>query len=424
VRLVLLIAGSALFACSNVLGIDELPKKPANAIDHVAAACGTCVDRACKLERDKCANDGECVAAYQCLSQCPPNAIACRGKCEADHPVAVKNGSFYRTLDACRRGKCPNECYGNAGLGALTGAGCECLDEQCPMLKCVQSGAGREGAVSGACDLTFGCQAQHDDIGSFLECRAVHPTSDPEWAEMYACRKRPCGKCTAGENWNCAHKFTWPSTCARSVPYLTTIQGATGAGLKDATVTICAANDCEKCTTGMSAGTTDAEGHIKLTLPIASTCNGFLGCLRVEKPGYVPTIGHFGRPITQYEDDWIFGAFTDLEIAGVYALGGFKEVPRDRGGIVSIAFDCSMIDAPGITIDPLGPDSKVLYASEGFKLDPALTASTHVGGFVMLNVVPGRYTLTGRKNGEVVATADVTISAYTVTTTSLFAAPR
>lgn len=423
-RFRLLLAGCAVLACSNVLGIETLEERPPNAIDHTEAACGTCVDRACPVERQQCANDGECLSAYRCLARCPANAIACRGKCETDHPVAVKNGSVYRNVDACRRAKCPNECYGAAGLGALTGPGCECLDEQCPMLKCVQSGAGRAGAVSGACDLAFGCQAQHDDIGSFLQCRANNLTSDPEWAEMYACRKRPCGKCTAGTNWRCANNFTWPSTCARSVPYLTTIQSPGGGGIKDATVTLCPQNQCDTCVGGIPAGTTDEQGQIKLTLPIPPTCTGYLGCLLIEKSGHVPTIGHFGRPITQYEDDWVFGLFSEEAITGAYLLGGFKEIPRDRGGVVSIAFDCSMIDAPGITIDPLGPDSRVLYASQAFKLDPELKATTHVGGFVILNVLPGRYTLIGRKDGAVVARADVTVRAYTVTTTSLFATPR
>ncbi len=164
--------------------------------------------------------------------------------------------------------------------------------------------------------------------------------------------------------------------------------------LPDVTVKACRALD-QSCADPLDTATTDASGHMLLTVPVGF--RGFDGYLDLSGGTVFPALHYYVTP--PVIEDALFPEQASPERAEAGILADVISVTLDpkKGQLIVVVYDCLGAPAPGVRVDVASADdgSTPFYlAANGFP-DSALvetSATTSIGG--ALNLPPHVTTLT------------------------------
>ena len=404
-RLAAVALGGAL-ACNTVLGIDSLPRGSegtGGGAGYASEACGSCIAAACNGERSACQFDAECSELAACLAQCLPSQPACRGACWNLHGTQL-NRATSLDFDKCQRTHCLEACIGPRGYAKTLSSECgACVDQDCAKLS-------RDCAEEPGCDRVYSCVARSLSTpghgpGRLFGCFSLDaPAVSNVTAEFEDCWSE-CARCPIK---------VIPNTF--TVDLVESLQSTVPA--EGLTVDVCsgAFPTCQSVVD--EAPVTDEMGRVLLQLPNAKF--GFEGHLSFSKPGVMPTLYFFGRPVVFPESQLGWRVFSPALYAAVAAAVGATVVPG-MGHISAVVWDCNIQEAPGITvsIDQAHEDPS---ATKTFYYQGTTTATGDTGAAAVANVIPGRVTVQARveKTDQLVAEYEIEVVADTISALVLF----
>ena len=413
---------SSLAACTDVLGVEQLPVHLAvdsgpPPIVYPTAACATCTNDQCGVETAACSSTEACKTRALCVAKCAPDDVKCRGNCESD--LVLAEAPQYLALDTCRRKSCTDACYGRAGFGAFLDPACACVDAPCAkeMLACVRNGLGAN-VDFGSCERRFACIARHPNPDDWVTCTSdvgtdVNPVLD-------CARQQECGSCTLGKGeLVCGNNFSYLKTRQTTVPFTLGVVDVESKNVVGAKVNGCLPARCDICgPVGAASKTTDALG--KATLDVPMNNGGYDGFFEVLPAGtQLPTLVYAGRRIHRQED--VLGTISlDAAILDFYAAP--KSAIKGRGHVVVTLHDCIWARTADASFDPLdtADSSTVIGFFQGTDLVPGRTTTTTSGVVVFLNVKPGPTTLVARKDGKEISRLNICVRADAVTDGNMY----
>lgn len=422
-RLLLLLGACALGACSDVLGIEQLPRANVDAsapppapIVYAVKECSDCVQRSCEGKESVCAADLDCHRLYACLVKCAQNDVRCRSTCEGQEPGAAKSAP-YLALDGCRRKACTNECYGGGGFGTFLDGSCPCAEASCgtEMLTCVRSE--HVGEIVGACERRMACIASQPDPDSWVSC--VEDVFGSGATELLDClRRADCGSCPIGTGLTgCVGKFSYGITRENTVNFQLGVEDYEGKAVADAKVTPCSAARCDVCLPVGPPLNTDALGHVVMDLPVKN--GGFDGCLEVVPKDQLPTLVFTGRRIHRKEA--VLSTISlPLAILDFYAGSIGAKTNAERGHIIVTLHDCIWGRIAEATFDKIGDAETVAGFLDGTTLVDGRDRTTRTGVVAFLNVPEGRHELVARKAGSEVSRMVVWVRKGAVTDANMY----
>ncbi len=202
-------------------------------------------------------------------------------------------------------------------------------------------------------------------------------------------------ECKGRSNFQCAGKFSWPTTGADTVPYrirfVEALSAASvGEGLE---VKVCRSDDTS-CSVPAATAYTDENGEVALDLLV--TLRAFRGYLELNKEGFYPTLLRLGWPIAQ-EGVTNISIINRQSVELNISLAGVKPDP-ERGLLQVRFFSCAGFTAPGVSFTTNLADaaSRSWYANDiGLpSFEGESTSLLGAGG--VINAVEGVHLLVAR----------------------------
>lgn len=235
---------------------------------------------------------------------------------------------------------------------------------------------------------------------------------------------------TSDADFSCLDGVAWATADAESLEYTgRAVSAMSGEGLENVEFEVCADASDPSCSERVMAGTTEADGTFRATLPMRADRSGFDGYARVTgDEGVMNTVVFFNPPITENREA---PESTPLVMQSTFdrlvdATMGVEPDP-DRGHLALEALDCTWSRTAGVTFEVDAADGRTTAAYLRGEMMPSVTADrtdkSGLGGF--LNVPTGPVTVTAKiaETGEVVGRADVFVEAGTVSEVAVAPTP-
>jgi hypothetical protein len=271
------------------------------------------------------------------------------------------------------------------------------------------------------------CGCQNADVGCLSGCESHYSSGGKSHYDAYAtCLRTSCmAQCPPGADWRCLASGTGfpPIGSINGVPLDVSFgfpRLLSPGSSATATIAACGPTDIN-CATPSTSGTTDATGHVTLTLPTAGA--GFVGYFQLSDPSLTPTLLYISNP--PIVDDGATEAPFVFTTQDFTALASQTSVTIDaaRGAVFVMASDCAGATAQGVsfTVSNADTSSKTFYVLKGTATTSA-TSTDPLGVGGVLNVpVSGGVTVraTVMATGATVGSAQVMVRAGTVTVVKL-----
>ena len=376
------------------------------------AQCQACLDQECCSQSAACAASPACAAYEGCVIPCGTDD-ACRARCTLDHRAASPE---IAAMDQCLASHCQTPCGVSCGL---TGSGTS-PDAAAACAECIVA---RDCDKAQACATSLECLEILGCEGTCAtpDCQAACPDGlDAGAALASALTQAFAGTCLEaceyGKHWDCVGKVTNPLPKGPQVALdvsVSTGQAALGG------VTVLACN-LGSCATPLANGTTDATGHVVLTLPLGA--GGFTGYLALSAAGYEPEQFFFAYRLSEVRSDLQLYMFTSATLAGLVGAAGVTLDPA-RGVVIVGTGDCDFQAAQGVAVQATGTDgqTKVLYLLANQILSATATVTDAPGVAFLVNVPAGTIGLTAEPGaiGRTSSQGSVLVSPGTVSYVSL-----
>jgi hypothetical protein len=397
-------------ACPDSEGSGELFTEP---------SCNACASHSCCAEATACTADAGCRELMGCLRECAESGgdEACFGACRnIEHDAAVADA-----LADCVSQRCEAEdCTLPERTATCTDAGtvpdvfgrftCDmCIRREACNAALICAGAP---ACAARLDCMSKCVGPDLHPACFDECRGDGQVQPGDSAFFQTVARECRDECSIGTEFACVEDFVWPTTDLQRVDVsFRALDRSTAEPFSGLQVTSCATQPfpCEKVGNPATV-TTGADGGVTVNVPTANgfddaSYSGFRGYHLWDEPTgdpdlWLPTILFHNRP--EYRNraaDEIAPFGNGALITTVLDLVALQSpaITRDptRGNLLGGLVDChgsTEFFAKDVVVEVEGADAltRVRYvAQDQTQLDPAATATTEAGQFIVINVQPG-----------------------------------
>ncbi len=397
-------------ACRQLVGIGDAPPTgssggladsgvpeagrdgPACGIEYAPETCGACLASSCCAQATTCSGSAACSALEGCLGPCAGEPT-CRARCLQQH--RAPNDPAVPDLESCIVRACASAC--NLTCGGVAEAADPDAAVACQT--CYQSqgcAAAQECIADPRCAAALFCDLERatppdDSCLSLLDDAGVDASTLENVSS--ACS----GSCEFGASWSCVNHVTWLAGVSGDLTIeLKVLDGVTQMVIPGVSAKVCNLSDVG-CIAPTASGVTGSDGIVELVQsadagPVLSS--GYIDL----SGGITPEVFFWSFPINPSPATMTVIAVTPAETSALLAY--LQVTPQPGTGFVyAYGIDCFQIAGQGMTFSIAPSGSSQIFYQQGSTFSPGLTATTGVGGALIVNAPEGNLELTASVGG-------------------------